>query len=126
MARSVARLLILLLTLSTMGLAQSGEPLLGTVVSVDRAEARLVLRVGSGDEERELNLGLGESATGEELRIGQLVRVWLQEAGAAEVEQQVVRSVMAVGGARRDPTGVRARIGRAAAGRAPGGGRRGR
>lgn len=126
MVRRLAPLLMLLLALSAAGPARGEGPLLGTVVEVDPAEARLVLRVDSdGSERQEITLKLGEGNAGEWPRAGQLVRVWLVE-GSTAGAMPVTRSIMAVGGSARDPTGVRARIGRDAAGRPPGGGRHGR
>ncbi len=125
MARHRALLLMLLLTLSPVGPAWSEGPLLGRVVSVNAAEGTLVLRVDADSELRELTLGLGESGGEDWLRADQLVRIRMTEK-AVEGAAPVVRSIMAVGGTGRDPTGVRARIGRDAAGRPPGGGRHGR
>jgi N utilization substance protein A len=55
------------------------EILTGTVLRIDPRSGSVILRIGNGSESTEAVLTLGEQVNGEELREGQLVKVYLVE-----------------------------------------------
>ncbi|MBQ6117410.1 MAG: transcription termination/antitermination protein NusA [Oscillospiraceae bacterium] len=59
--------------------AKQHEILTGTVTRIDQRTGNVILRIGTGSESTEAVLPLGEQVTGEELREGQLVKVYLVE-----------------------------------------------
>ena len=59
--------------------AKQHEILTGTVTRIDQRTGNVILRIGTGSESTEAVLTLGEQVSGEELREGQLVKVYLVE-----------------------------------------------
>ncbi len=59
--------------------AKQHEILTGTVTRIDQRTGNVILRIGTGSESTEAVLPLGEQVSGEELREGQLVKVYLVE-----------------------------------------------
>ena len=59
--------------------AKQHEILTGTVTRIDQRTGNVILRIGTGSESTEAVLTLGEQVAGEELREGQLVKVYLVE-----------------------------------------------
>jgi N utilization substance protein A len=59
--------------------AKQHEILTGTVLRIDPRSGNVILRIGTGTETTDAVLTLGEQVNGEELREGQLVKVYLVE-----------------------------------------------